>query len=164
MKTDLSSQIKLDRVARKLYHPDNEIELAALTREEKINTYIFETANDGGEYLAGQIARYINRFVAEKGKCVLALGAGTSTHSAYAALIRMYKEEILAQKTLQSFQNLMNQLQTNVIDQDKLMEIAFGIKFFSKERLIELRELAKDPSNRKLYPTGDIKHLFLSKW
>ena len=92
MKTDLSSQIKLDRVARKLYHPDNEIELAALTREEKINTYIFETANDGGEYLAGQIARYINRFVAEKGKCVLALGAGTSTHSAYAALIRMYKE------------------------------------------------------------------------
>ena len=89
MKTDLSSQIKLDRVARKLYHPDNEIELAALTREEKINTYIFETANDGGEYLAGQIARYINRFVAEKGKCVL---ARTSTHSAYAALIRMYKE------------------------------------------------------------------------
>ncbi len=92
MKTDLSSQIKLDRVARKLYHPDNEIELAAITREEKINTYIFETANDGGEYLAGQIARYINRFTAEKGKCVLALGAGTSTHSAYAALIRMYQE------------------------------------------------------------------------
>ncbi len=80
MKTDLSSQIKLDRVARKLYHPDNEIELAAITREEKINTYIFETANDGGEYLAGQIARYINRFTAEKANaCSLSVPAQAHT-------------------------------------------------------------------------------------
>ena len=33
MKTNLSSQIKLDRVARRYYAPSNEIELAALTRE-----------------------------------------------------------------------------------------------------------------------------------
>lgn len=92
MKTDLSSQIKLDRVARHLYHPENEVELAAVTREEKLNTYIFETANDGGHYIAGQIAKYINRFTSEKGKCVIALGAGKSTHRAYAALIDLYKE------------------------------------------------------------------------
>ena len=47
MKTNLSSQIKLDRVARRYYAPSNEIELAALTREEKIYTRIFETADDG---------------------------------------------------------------------------------------------------------------------
>ena len=92
MKTDLSSQIKLDRVPRRYYHPDNEIELTALKREEKINTYIFETANDGAEYTAGQIVKYINRFTAEKGKCVIALGAGASTQPVYAALIRMYNE------------------------------------------------------------------------
>ncbi len=41
MKTDLSSQIKLDRVPKRYYHPENEIELAAVTREEKLNTLIF---------------------------------------------------------------------------------------------------------------------------
>ena len=45
MKTDLTSQIKLDRVSRRYYSPANEIELAAVTREEKINTMILETAD-----------------------------------------------------------------------------------------------------------------------
>lgn len=92
MKTDLSSQIKLDRVPKRYYHPENEIELAAVTREEKLNTLIFETANDGGEFIASEIVRYINRFVRETGKCVLALGAGNSTHRVYAALIKLYEE------------------------------------------------------------------------
>jgi len=92
MKTDLSSQIKLDRVPKRYYHPENEIELAAVTREEKLKTLIFETANDGGEFIASEIARYIKRFVKENGKCVLALGAGNSTHRAYAALIKLYQE------------------------------------------------------------------------
>lgn len=52
MKTNLSSQIKLDRIPRRYYDPQDEIELAALTREEKIYTRIFETANAGSEYLA----------------------------------------------------------------------------------------------------------------
>ncbi len=92
MKTDLSSQIKLDRVPKRYYNPDNEIELAALRREEKLFTRIFETAADGGDFVASEMARYINRYVARKGKCVLALGAGASTHRAYAALIKLYRE------------------------------------------------------------------------
>ncbi len=92
MKTNLSSQIKLDRIPRRYYDPQGEIELAALTREEKIYTRIFETASDGSDYVAENIVKNINRCVESKGKCVIALGAGTSTHSAYAALIRMHKE------------------------------------------------------------------------
>ena len=91
MKNDLSSQIKLDRISRRYYSPDNEIERTALTREEKMDTLIFETASDGAGHLAERIAAYIRRFVSEKGKCVLALGAGTSTHPVYAGLIRMAK-------------------------------------------------------------------------
>ncbi|MDE5687925.1 MAG: PIG-L family deacetylase [Paramuribaculum sp.] len=91
MKTNLSSQIKLDRIPRRYYDPQDEIELAALTREEKIYTRIFETANAGSEYLAEQMVKAINRNVDAKGKCVIALGAGVSTHSAYAALIDLYK-------------------------------------------------------------------------
>ena len=92
MKTNLSSQIKLDQVPKKYYDPETEVELAALTREENVYTRIFETANDGGKYLADCIVRYIKRYVAEKGKCVLALGAGVSSHIVYAELIKMHKE------------------------------------------------------------------------
>lgn len=92
MKTNLSSQIKLDRIPRRYYDPQGEIELTALTREEKVYTRIFETVNDGTSYLAETLARYINRYVAEKGKCVLALGAGNGTHSVYAEIIKLCKE------------------------------------------------------------------------
>ncbi len=92
MKTNLSSQIKLDRIPRRYYDPQDEIELAALTRDEKIYTRIFETVEEGSDYLAAQIARIIELNVATKGKCVMALGAGVSTHSAYSTLIRLHKE------------------------------------------------------------------------
>lgn len=92
MKTNLTSLIKLDRIPRRYYRPDNEIELAAVSREEKVNTKIYESSAEGSDFIASEIVRYINRFVSEKGKCVIALGAGLSTHPAYASLIRMHKE------------------------------------------------------------------------
>ena len=87
MKTNLSSQIKLDRIPRRYYDPQGEIELTALTREEKVYTRIFETVNDGSSYLAEHVVKYIKRAYDEKGKCVLALGAGMNTHIVYAELI-----------------------------------------------------------------------------
>lgn len=92
MRTDLSSQIKLDRIPRRYYNPDSEIELAAIRRGEKLDTRVFETAVDGAEFIASEIVRYIKRYTGLKGKCVLALGAGNSTHPVYAALIKLYKE------------------------------------------------------------------------
>ena len=68
MKTDLTSQIKLDRIPRRYYRPENEIERTAVTREEKVNTFIYESTADGGAFLASEIARYIRRFTAERGK------------------------------------------------------------------------------------------------
>ncbi|MDE7471685.1 MAG: PIG-L family deacetylase [Paramuribaculum sp.] len=92
MKTYLSSQIKLDRIPRRYYDPQGEIELAALTREEKIYTKIFESANEGSQYLAQQMVRTINRAIEKKGKAVIALGAGNCTQSAYTDLIELYRE------------------------------------------------------------------------
>ncbi|MCH5220774.1 MAG: glucosamine-6-phosphate deaminase [Muribaculaceae bacterium] len=103
MKTDLSSQIKLTRIPKKYYNPDTEIELAAIRREEKIYTRIFETADDGADFIAGEIARYIKRYVAQKGKCVLALGAGVSTHRVYASLIKLHKEGKVSFKDVVAF-------------------------------------------------------------
>ena len=91
MRKDLSSQIKLDRIPRRYYNPDSEIELTALRREEKINTFVFENVPDGAEFLAKEVLRYIKRYTGMKGKCVLALGAGNSTHPVYSKLISMYE-------------------------------------------------------------------------
>ncbi|MBQ7211071.1 MAG: glucosamine-6-phosphate deaminase [Muribaculaceae bacterium] len=91
MKTNLTSQIKLDRIPKRYYAPVGEIELATLTREEKIYTKIFESAVESSVYLADDIATFIDKTVARKGKCVLALGVGPSTHPVYAQLIDLHK-------------------------------------------------------------------------
>ncbi len=95
MRTDLSSQIKLDRIPRRYYAPETEIEATALAREEKLDTRISETANDGAEAVANYIVKHINRYKGKKGKCVMALGAGNSTHRAYAALIEKYRQGLV---------------------------------------------------------------------
>ena len=44
MRLDLSSQIVLDRVSPRYYRPENEFELSALTRFEKVPTQIYESS------------------------------------------------------------------------------------------------------------------------
>lgn len=89
MKTNLSSQIKLDRIPKRLYAPSGEIERAALTREEKIVTNIFESTSEASRDMASRIAHAINKVVARKGKCVIALGAGRGTQTVYTNLVEM---------------------------------------------------------------------------
>ncbi len=91
MKTNLSSQIKLERISPRYYSPATDLERASLTREENIYTRIFENSNDGSEYIAGHIVERINKSIDKKGHCVMALGAGQSTHSVYASLIEKHK-------------------------------------------------------------------------
>ena len=91
MKTNLSSKIKLDSIPRRYYAPGDEIEAAALTREEKIDTRIYETIAEGSEGIAEHVVHAMDRAVAKKGKFVMAIGAGNSTMSVYSALIDLYK-------------------------------------------------------------------------
>ena len=76
MKTNLSSQIKLDRIPKRYYAPDGELELAALTRDEKVYTKIFEGSEEGSVYVAHDVAELIQKCTAEHRHCVLALGSG----------------------------------------------------------------------------------------
>ena len=91
MRTNLSSKIKLDSIPRRYYAPGDEIEAAALTREEKIDTRIYETIAEGSEGIAEHVVHAMDRAVAKKGKFVMAIGAGNSTMSVYSALIDLYK-------------------------------------------------------------------------
>ena len=66
MKTNLSSQIKLDRIPKRYYAPDGELELAALTRDEKVYTKIFEGSEEGSVYVAHDVAELIQKLLEVK--------------------------------------------------------------------------------------------------
>lgn len=96
MKTNLSSQITLNRVSPRYYRPENAFERSVLTRLEKIPTDIYESAEEG----ANQVALDIAQLIRDKQKagrfCVLALAGGNSPRNVYSDLIRMHKEEGLS--------------------------------------------------------------------
>ncbi|MDE7376951.1 MAG: PIG-L family deacetylase [Muribaculaceae bacterium] len=92
MKTNLSRLIKLDRVSEKYYSPSNEVEKAALSRDEKVYLEIYDSVEAGATAQAKRLVEIINHSVETKGKCVLALGAGNSTHPVYHELVRLNHE------------------------------------------------------------------------
>ena len=93
MKTNLSSQIKLDLIPKRYYAPDNKIEFASLCREEKVFTQIYETIDEGVAKIANAVVETIEKSVEQKGKCVIALGSGNSVLPVYAELIRRNEAE-----------------------------------------------------------------------
>lgn len=92
MRTNLSSKIKLDSIPSRYYAPADEIELAALTREEKIDTRIYENLIEGSEGIAEHVVHALRRAEAKRGKFVMALGAGNSVSSVYASLVELHKK------------------------------------------------------------------------
>lgn len=92
MKTNLSKLIKLEQIPSRYYAPKGEVELAALTREEKVDTNIFESMADAARREALTIASLIKKSVAERGRCVMAMGAGQGTHVIYSSLIELYEQ------------------------------------------------------------------------
>ena len=56
MKTNLSSQITLNRVSPRYYRPENAFERSVLTRLEKIPTDIYESAEEGANQIAVSVS------------------------------------------------------------------------------------------------------------
>lgn len=96
MKTNLSSQITLNRVSPRYYRPENAFERSVLTRLEKIPADIYESAEEGANHIASEIAQLIRDKQKAGRFCVLALPGGNSPRNVYSALIRMHKEEGLS--------------------------------------------------------------------
>lgn len=100
MKLDLSSQIVLDRVPQRYYHPENEYELSVLTRYEKVPTSIFESSVDASINIAHNIARKIRMKQNLNESFVIGLPGGHSPQTIFEELIRMHKEENLSFKNV----------------------------------------------------------------
>ncbi len=101
MKTNLSSQIKLDLIPKRYYAPENKLDFASLCREEKVFTKIFETADEGAAHIAREFVDYVKKTVRQKGKCIIALGAGNSVLPVYAELVNLYNAQEI------SFENVV---------------------------------------------------------
>ena len=57
--------------------------------------------------------------------------------------LRIHQEEFLKAQKLSQFTNLLSNCEKNMIDQDQLMEMAFGLRAFSRNHLIEQRVVAE---------------------
>lgn len=90
MKTDLKTNIKFFQVSSRYYRPENEIELASLTRYEKVPTTVMESTSEGAREAALEVARIINTCVEEKGRCVIGFGAGRYVFKVYDELVKLY--------------------------------------------------------------------------
>ena len=145
MKTNLSSQITLNRVSPRYYRPENAFERSVLTRLEKIPTDIYESAEEG----ANQIALDIAQIIRDKQKagrfCVLALAGGNSPRNVYSALIRMHREEGL------SFRNV---IVFNLYEYYPLSENAVSSNLNSLKEML-LNHVDIDPQNI-FSPSGSI--------
>ncbi|MDR1203354.1 MAG: 6-phosphogluconolactonase, partial [Tannerellaceae bacterium] len=92
MRLNLSSQIVLDRVSQRYYRPENEFELSALTRYEKVPTQIYESSVEASLHIAREIADRIKEKQSKGESFVLALPGGHSPLTIYEELIRLHKE------------------------------------------------------------------------
>lgn len=90
MKTDLKTNIKFFQVSNRYYRPENEIELASLTRYEKVPTTVMESAEAGAQEAALDVARVINECVEKHGRCVIGFGAGRYVFKVYDELVKLY--------------------------------------------------------------------------
>jgi glucosamine-6-phosphate deaminase len=90
MKTDLKTNMKFQQVSKRYYLPENEIELASLTRFEKVPAIIMENAGDGARKAALDAARIINDCIAKRGRCVIGFGSGRYVLKVYDELVKFY--------------------------------------------------------------------------
>lgn len=90
MRTDINSKLKLGQLSKRYYRPESEVDLASLTRFEKVYTKIVETPNEGAADAALDIAEAIEQCVEERGRCVIGFGAGKGVLEVYDELVRLY--------------------------------------------------------------------------
>ena len=90
MKTDLKTNIKFHQISERYYRPENEIELASLTRHEKVPTTVMESAELAAREAAAEAARVINECVKTWGRCVIGFGSGKYVLKVYDELVKLY--------------------------------------------------------------------------
>ncbi len=116
MKTENNSRIKLDQVSPRYYCPESEIELASLTRCEKVNTQILPTREKGAASAALDVAAIIGQQVRERGRCVIGFGAGKCALDVYDELVKLYFADKVSFADVIAYN--ISELELGVVDED----------------------------------------------
>ena len=116
MKNELSSRIRLDQVSKRYYRPESELELASLTRFERVYTKVTETADEGAADAALDVAEQISRCVEKKGRCVIGFGAGKCALKVYDELVKLYFADKVSFANVISFN--ISELGLGVVEAD----------------------------------------------
>lgn len=96
MRTNLSSQINLNKIPTRYYKPENAFERSVLTRLERFHTDIFETTEEGAASIAQDLAKGIRERQAAGKNFVLAMAGSASPRYVCNELIRIHREEGLS--------------------------------------------------------------------
>ena len=96
MKANLSSEISLSHVSRRLYCPDDVLEQSRVTRLEQARTTIYETARQGAAKVADYMADRIREKQQQSLPFVLSIAPGLSTRDVCAELVRLHKQQGLS--------------------------------------------------------------------
>lgn len=100
IRTNLTSKITLNKVSTRYYKPENDFEKALLTRHERLQTEIVETAEEGATLIAKEIAQGIKEAYAGNRKFVMTMPGGNSPKYIYDELIKMYNSGELSFKNV----------------------------------------------------------------
>ena len=96
MRNNLSSQISLSRVMKRLYRPDDVFELSRVTRYEQLKTTIYETASQGAKAIAKEIAELIRSKQLCGQEAVISVATGLTMTDIFSELVRLHREEGLS--------------------------------------------------------------------
>ena len=150
MKANLSSEITLSRVSRRLYCPEDVFEQSRVMRMEQLPVTIYETARAGSVAVANYIAEQIRQRQQLFQPYTISMAPGRSTRDIFAELVRKHREEGLSFRNVVFFalyeyypmtdNKLGNQaqLQSQLLDQvDILPENIHSIPWnMSKEQIM----------------------------
>lgn len=103
MKNNLSSQITLSQVAKKLYQPTDIFEKSRVTHMERMKTSIFENSTEGAHYVANLITELIHEKAAKNEMASLSVVTGRTMRDVFAELVRKHKEEGLSFKNVKIY-------------------------------------------------------------
>lgn len=103
MRYNLSSKIRLTRIPKRYYSPENAYEQSVLTRLERIPTDVYETVEEASIIVANNIAKAIKEKQAEGSEFVLGLSGGQSPDLVFSYLIKKHQTEGLSFKNVVVF-------------------------------------------------------------
>ena len=103
MKTDLSSQIILNRIPQRYYNPENALEQTALSRFERIHVQIHESPSEASTVVANEIIKGIKAKQVANDPYILAVPGGNSPRMIYQELVRQHREGFVSFKNVVVF-------------------------------------------------------------